>query len=225
MRLYVLHRAGLKTPELNVLNVLDEQAWKEFLANVRPAFETELKDEFLPEANAAGWAETKKMFESFPWVMTYVCPRGVGPTAWDQSDRKQTQQRRRFYLLGQTLEEMQMYDVRRAIETVPTLPGLAGVPLWLQSHRTMAGVTLYASLFESSLFKPEIKRLDLYDLPRSNRDGPAFLNVSRYLDMQQAVALAARALEGCDLPGRRRLGLSAVGRGKTGLGRKASADS
>jgi dienelactone hydrolase len=190
LRLYVLHRAGLKAPELNVLYVLDQQGWQEFLASTRSAFEAELKEEQLPSANVDGWADTKKMLETFPWVMTYVCPRGVGPTAWDQSEKKQIQHRRRFYLLGQTLEEMQMLDVRRAVETVPTLPGLSNVPLWLQSHRTMAGVTLYASLFESALFKPEIKRLDLYELPKSHRDGPALFNVSRYFDMPQAVALA-----------------------------------
>ena len=50
----------------------------------------------------------------------------------------------------------------------------------------MAGVALYASLFE-----PDIKRLDLYDLPKTHRDGPIFLNVNRYLDMPQAVAMAA----------------------------------
>ena len=50
----------------------------------------------------------------------------------------------------------------------------------------MAGVTLYASLFE-----PEISRLDLYELPETHRKGPFFLNVRRYIDMPQAVAMAA----------------------------------
>ncbi|HEX5102808.1 MAG TPA: prolyl oligopeptidase family serine peptidase [Pirellulaceae bacterium] len=191
LRLYVLHRTGLQSPELSVLNFLDDQGWQEFLADIRPAFEAELKDEQLPPADAEGWADMKQMFASFPWEMTYVCPRGVGPTAWDQSEKKQVQYRRRFYLLGQTLEEMQMYDVRRAIETVQAVPGLEKTPLWLQSHRTMAGITLYASLFESSLFKPDIKRLDLYELPKTNRDGPTLFNVSRYFDMPQVVAMAA----------------------------------
>ena len=50
----------------------------------------------------------------------------------------------------------------------------------------MAGVTLYAALFE-----PPVKRLDLYALPRSHRDGPTFLNVQKILDTPQAVAMAA----------------------------------
>ena len=56
----------------------------------------------------------------------------------------------------------------------------------MQSRRTLGGITLYASLFE-----PSIKRLDLYELPTTHRDGPIFLNVQRYLDMPQAVAMAA----------------------------------
>jgi hypothetical protein len=186
LRLYVLHRTGLTKPELNVLNILDDQAWRELLANIRPGFETELQDEQLPPANEEGWKATKQMFQKFPWIMTQVCPRGVGPTAFDQSDKKQVQNRRRFYLLGQSLDAMQIWDVQRAIQATRHIKGLHAVPLWLQSQRTMAGVTLYASLFE-----PEIKRLDLYDLPKSHREGPIFLNVSRYLDMPQAVAMAA----------------------------------
>jgi hypothetical protein len=50
----------------------------------------------------------------------------------------------------------------------------------------MAGITLYASLFE-----PNIARLDLHALPSSHADGPALLNVSRYLDLPAAIAMAA----------------------------------
>jgi hypothetical protein len=118
--------------------------------------------------------------------MAYVAPRGVGPTAFDQSEKKQVQNRRRFYLLGQTLDGMQVYDVRRAIQVLRSFDGYKETQLWLQSHRQMAGVALYASLFE-----PDVYRLDLYELPHSHVTGPCFLNVLRYLDMPQAVAIAA----------------------------------
>jgi hypothetical protein len=49
-----------------------------------------------------------------------------------------------------------------------------------------AGVALYASLFDLPL-----ARLHLVDLPATHRDGPIFLNVLRYLDLPQAVALVA----------------------------------
>ena len=146
----------------------------------------QFKQEPPPNAKADDWDSTKKMFESFPWVMAYVAPRGIGPTAWDQSTKKQVQHRRRFYLLGQTLEEMQCWDIRRAIQATRSINGLADTPLWLQGHRQMAALSVYAAMFE-----PSIKRIDLHEMPTSHRDGPALFNVQRVFDLPQAVTLAA----------------------------------
>jgi hypothetical protein len=184
--LYVLHRADLESPELNVLTILDDAAWTDFLAT-RPGFEEQIwKRPVSPPLKREAWDSTKKMLNSFPWVMTFLSPRGVGSTAFNQTDRKQVQNRRRYYLLGETLDEAQVWDARRAIQTVREIKELSKIPLWLQSSRAMAGVALYASLFE-----PDIKRLDLYDLPKTHRSGPILLNVERFLDMPQAVAMAA----------------------------------
>jgi dienelactone hydrolase len=181
--LVVLHRANLAKPDLMVLNVLDEASSRDFL-NMRTAMETEFEPG-LARANSDGeWEATKKMLASSPWVMAYMIPRAV--QAIDPTSKKEVQIRRRYYLLGQTIDALQVYDVRRAIQAMRSIEEFKGAPLWLQSHRAMAGATLYASLFES-----DIKRLDLYDLPKTHRDGPYFLNVSRYLDMPQAVAMAA----------------------------------
>ncbi len=207
LRLFVAQRAKLDKAELVVVNPLDAAGWTEFLAMYRPAFEAQLKGELAKagiginpdsadgsltpalsqrEREQAQWESKKKMFESFPWVMAYVTPRGIGPTAWDQSPKKQTQHRRRFYLLGQTLEGMQTWDIRRAIQATRAVTGLADTPLWLQGHRQMAALSLYATLFE-----PNVKRIDLHELPKSHRDGPALLNVLRVFDLPQTVTLAA----------------------------------
>ena len=45
---------------------------------------------------------------------------------------------------------------------------LKDAPLWLQGHGEMAGVVLYASLFE-----PDVARLDLWHPPTTHRQGPA----------------------------------------------------
>ena len=52
---------------------------------------------------------------------------------------------------------------------------------------------LFSNLGAAALFEPEIARLDLWQLPRSHRDGPTFLNVLRFLDLPQAVALAGES--------------------------------
>ncbi|MGE0609377.1 MAG: alpha/beta hydrolase family protein [Pirellulales bacterium] len=186
LRLYVLQRAGLEKSDLAVLNVLDDEGWEKFLAGTSAAFAEELKSETLPEADQPSWQETKKMLASFPWTMAYVAPRGVGPTAWDQSERKQVQHRRRFMLLGQTLDGMRVWDARRAVQALRQTPGLADTPVWLQGERNAAVTVLYASLFE-----PDIRRLDLWHMPTSHANGPDLLNVLRYLDLPASVAMAA----------------------------------
>lgn len=186
LRLYVAQPEKSNKPDLIVLNVLDETGWEDFLATMQVGFKDELQEASLPEADSKAFAELKGMFGAFNWAMAYVAPRGVGRTAWNSDERKQTQHRRRFYLLGQSLNGMQTYDVRRAIQTIQKQDMYSDVPLWLQAEGAMAGVTLYASLFEDN-----ITRLDLHHLPSSHRQGPFYLNVRRFLDIPQAVAMAA----------------------------------
>ena len=111
---------------------------------------------------------------------------GIGAAAWTGDEKKQTQIRRRFMLLGQTLDGMRVWDVHRAVRALGQIPEIGGMAPGILARDNMAGVALYASLFD-----PQIARLNLMDLPATHRDGPIFLNILRYLDMPQAVALAA----------------------------------
>jgi hypothetical protein len=169
-----------------VLNPVDKTGWTELLATLHSSFADALKDEQLPATDAKAHAELQKMLTTFPWAMAYVAPRGVGPTLWNQDAKKHVQNRRRFYLLGQTWEGMQTWDIRRAMQAVRSLEGVQSSPLWLQAKGEMSALAAYASLFE-----PPAQRLDLYDLPLSHREGPPLLNVLKALDIPQAVAMAA----------------------------------
>jgi hypothetical protein len=186
LRLFVAHRAGLEKADLAVLNVPDAAGWSEFLATYRGMFGKQLAGETLPPADETAAEQTRTMFKSFPWVTAYVAPRGIGPTAWNQSRKSQVQIRRRFLLVGQTLDGMRVWDVRRGCAALRTIPALRDVPLWLQGHRTAAGVALYASLFE-----PEIAQVHLHEMPTSHRGRPTLLGVLRFMDLPQAVAIAA----------------------------------
>jgi hypothetical protein len=121
-------------------------------------------------------------------VEAQLSPRGTGADAWTGDEKKQTQLRRRFMLLGQTVEGMQVWDVRRAVQAIRAQPLLQNVPVCLEAKGEMAGVALYASLFE-----PGVTELTLHDLPRSHAQGPHFLNVLRVLDIPQALAMAAQS--------------------------------
>jgi hypothetical protein len=187
LRVYVLVPLGLPAAKLDgvVLHPLDAEGWSDFIAAMRPGF----SDQF------AGESPTKSASEGVGALAipdkaaaVYFAPRGIGPTAWESSNPETyTHIRRRFMLLGQTLDGMRIWDTRRAIQAVRAIDGLAGVPLWLDAEGEMAGIALYAALFE-----PGVARLELRELANSHRDGLDVLNVLRILDVPQAVAMVAQ---------------------------------
>lgn len=186
LRLYLAHRPEIERLDRAVLNVLDEQGWAKWLAAMRVGFEAELGDEALPEPNENAFRHIREVLRGNNVVLLYVAPRGIGLTAWNPDERKQTHVRRRFMLLGQTLDGMRVWDVRRAIQALDQIEMVSDVPVALKAQGIMAGIVLYASLFE-----PDVASIDLRDLPASHRDGPIFLNVLRYTDIPQAAAIAA----------------------------------
>jgi hypothetical protein len=115
-------------------------------------------------------------------ALAVLAPRGVGPTAWPA--KKDTHIRRRFALLGQTLDGMRVWDVRRALAALRTVSDLDGVPVSLVGVGQAAPLALWAAVFEA-----EITSVELIEPPATVRDGPAFLNLDRILGMPQALAL------------------------------------
>lgn len=190
LRLWLLTAEKTDKPTLVVLNVLDEAGWSEWAGDLGPAFKDALQLSTPPRLDAAHFTQNQRVLEKQKWAFAAVAPRGVGPTRWSEAspfDGKPAGQhlRRKFALLGQTLDGQRTWDVRRAQACLRSVPDLAGVPLWLQGKKEMAGIALYAALFE-----PDVKRLDLWHPPASHRQGPTLLGVLRVLDMPQAMALA-----------------------------------
>jgi hypothetical protein len=190
LRLWLLTAEKTEKPTLVVLNALDEPGWQEWCRDLGPEFKEALQVTGDLKRDEAKFTQNKRVLEKQGWAFAAVAPRGVGPTRWSEAspfDGKPAGQhvRRRFGLIGETLDGQRAWDVRRAVACLKTVVDVQGVPLWLQGKGDMAGVTLYAGLFE-----PDVARFDLWHLPASHRVGPTFLNVLRVLDTPQAVALA-----------------------------------
>ncbi|HYF34411.1 MAG TPA: prolyl oligopeptidase family serine peptidase, partial [Prosthecobacter sp.] len=187
LRLYVAHRAGLRAEDLELiaLNVLDADGWQDFCNTYETRFSKLIETFPSTTHDEKAFESEKKMFESFKWGMAYLCPRGIGPTEWSGSAKAQTQRLRRFNLIGQTVDGMRVWDIRRGVQALKNVPGFEKTPLWIQGQRDMAVNNLYASLFEDG-----ITRIDLHDMPASHDTGPAYLNVLKHLDIPQATAMA-----------------------------------
>jgi len=117
-------------------------------------------------------------------IWAFVAPRGCDD-AWSQDDTKtRTHMARRFVLVGTTLDEGRVWDIRRAVAAAQETLGKQH-PVVLAAQGTAAGLAVYASLFT-----PEVSELLLQNPPASHRAGPTFIGVLRVLDMPQAIAMA-----------------------------------
>ncbi len=186
LRLWLVTAEKVGRPTLVQVNVVDEAGWQEWVRELGPAFQRTLQVEGKVDADPQAFERNRRTLESARWSFAVVAPRGIGPTRWSAAGTKaDTHIRRRYALLGQTLDGQRVWDVRRALAALRGVADLKGVPVWLQGKGEAAGVALYAGLFE-----PAVTRFVLRDLPASHRQGPTFLNVLRVLDTPQAVALA-----------------------------------
>ena len=117
-------------------------------------------------------------------ALAVFCSRGVGgPQATAQ---EQITLRRKFMLLGQTLDGMRVWDICRAVEAMRSLQNFRETTICLHGKGNMGINVLYASLFAR-----EINSLDLHQIPNSQRDGPDYINVLKILDLSEAAAMAA----------------------------------
>lgn len=144
-------------------------------------------DEAWLEQSADRFGIARKQAALLGSAIVIFAPRGIGPTAWTSDVRERVHIRRRFMLLGQTLDGMRVWDIRRALAALGEIQDLKGIAVHLDALQGQACNALYASLFE-----PKVNGMSLVGLEGSHHDGKTdYLNVLRYLDIPQALAMAA----------------------------------
>ncbi len=99
-------------------------------------------------------------------------------------------------LLGQTADGMRIFDIRRCLEAIAALPQYQGLPINATGQGTAAAWLLFASLQSDPL-----TGLRLVDLPTNNREAISLLNVSRVIEIPQAVLMATTQVKTVELVG------------------------
>jgi dienelactone hydrolase len=187
LRLYVMARASARRAQPLVLRIQGtNQKWHPDPGAPAPDGPSRIS-EVLGALGLEPAAETTAA-DALGDTAARACfwPRGLGPGAWPGDARKQTHLRRRFMLLGQTLEGMRVWDIRCALQALQAHRAWARHPLRLEAEGDQAVNALYASLFE-----PPVAAMELSRLPSSHLQGPDYLNVLKVLDVPQAAALAS----------------------------------
>jgi Acetyl xylan esterase (AXE1) len=170
--LLVLQDAKVKKPEEVLLTVLDAQSWTN-----APG-----KWLWLGGGTTEDKAGLQQEMQTRKLALAFFAPRGVEPSKWLSDPKKVNQIRRRFMLLGQTLDSMRVWDIRCAAQVVKALPEFKKTPLYVRAKRQMGVNAAYAALFE-----PEIRKLKLEGLPASHVQGPDYLNVLKVCDIPQVL--------------------------------------
>jgi hypothetical protein len=144
----------------------------------------------LPDNDKMAWSNLRERLNQRD--LFFVAPRNVGPTATNPATKPQTQLRRRYMLLGESLEGMQAWDVFRALQTIRTVVNRSDNKLHVRARGDLAAAALYAAQRERP-WSPA--NLELVAPPASHRAGAPLFHILRHLDMPQAVALVAENAE------------------------------
>jgi dienelactone hydrolase len=137
--------------------------------------------EKFPEATALTTAEWQTRLKGSAYA--FFAPRGLGEDTWTGDPKKQVQIRRRFMLLGETLESMRVWDIREAIQALHKR--YPSAELRVEGSGPQGVNLLYAALFESGIAGAAFS-----DLPLSHQQGPDYLNVLRVMDIPVALKIA-----------------------------------
>jgi hypothetical protein len=186
LRLYLVEDAASKEARPVRLQVLNENSGSMWLHNLRSGFRVPLADEPADTSHIANIVSPlvglKAEMKSSNVTLAWFTPRGVGKTAWSGDEKAKTKIRRRFMALGQTLDGMRVWDIRRAVQMIHFVRDADVANVELHATGQMGVNALYASLSESSA-----RRLELSELPKSHSEGPDYLGILRVTDVQDVV--------------------------------------
>jgi hypothetical protein len=168
--LFVLQDPKVKRPEEVLLTVFDAESWTN-----SPA-----KQLWLGDGTPENLSALRREMQSRKLALAFFAPRGVEPSKLLSDPKKAIHVRRRYMLLGQTLDGMRVWDIRCAAQAVKALPEFKKTPFHVRAQGQMGVNAAYAALFQ-----PELAKLELENVPASHTKGPDYLNVLKVWDLPQ----------------------------------------
>lgn len=162
--------------------ILDDANWEWWGPKLKALYPTgEFWKDFLAEEDTE--KVVKKLLKEYGEI-NFICMRGAGPSSYTTDEKRLTKILRRYYLLGQTLEVMQTFDIAQMLRLADNT--LGDKTLVAEASGITAGQLAYASLY----YPGEIQ-LQLTDPPSNHETGPCYPAIMRYMDMPIAVLMAA----------------------------------
>ena len=162
-----------------LVKILDDDNWKQMGGALFSIF-PELS--FLSAQNTQ--VDPNQLIEVHKNTTLILLPmRGAGPSKYSGDQNDQIQIRRAYALLGQTLEQMQTWDIIQGLVTLKSLfPG----KVTMEAKGETATMVIYASLYNFE------NQLNLEEPVPTHDMGVPYPSVLKYLDVPAAIAMSAR---------------------------------
>ena len=198
LRLYELEIASLRLPLFVIdhadsadvpvhVHVLDESSYAKWMSQLEAGFSEFPQPKGVIEPamdNASSMSAPINI--SGDGIHVLVVPRGIGPTAWTGDERKQTQIRRRFYLLGTTLDRLRIEETLAVIEALPEVLGHRPATFALHGNDSSADWAMAAAVLDGS-----IDELVLANPSTDFNERPILLNLQKEFTPADLTLLAA----------------------------------
>jgi dienelactone hydrolase len=112
------------------------------------------------------------------------------------SEHKNNQIRRRFMLVGQTLDATRVMELKQTLQTLLANRVDSKGPIKVKANGDMAVNAIYAGLLlEGNTDQLQVLKFHLSDLPGSHMQGPDYLNVMKMTRLEESLAALSRRFE------------------------------
>ena len=197
LRMYIAQKSGPEKAKSIHIHALNENSWEQFLTSSQLILGEQLREEIaisdIKKNNLINDKVKSKLAKKLNRIhnhsevhITFV-PRGLGLSKLTSNKRHNIQTRRRFMLLGQTLAGQQAFDIIQCIRATRSLDIYKSIPLelWGDGH-TSSLITI------SAIFQKGIHKINLLNYPKTDKEQPDYLNISRFATPLQLLELAKR---------------------------------
>jgi dienelactone hydrolase len=183
LELHAMYVKGEKAKKVTIV-VVDDEDVKDWTDIVRANASGPL---VIPTRNILDKIKSlqKKVSEIEAIVILGI--RGYSIIMWaEPGSTDETHIRRRFPLIGQTIDGQRIWDIRRTVQVLKSMPEFRDADLTLTGTGLSASLACYAAIFEK-----DVKSLELTSPPLKSRDAPILLNGEKVISDQRIVPLLA----------------------------------